>query len=473
MLGRSLHAPLARGSIIAYILYMSATASAEPPPGYYDPVDASNPTALRSTLHAVIDDHVRFPYTSSSGTDTWDILESADEDPDDPSRILDLYKNASYPKAGSGNADYSREHTWPSSYGFPDDGSGNYPFSDCHALFLSDKSYNSSRGNTLYRTCSDTCTERPTVANHGRGGGSGDYPGNSNWRSGSGRDGIWETWNGRRGDVARALFYLDVRYEGGIHGVTGHTEPDLILTDNLSLIATSGGVNAAVAYMGELSTLLRWHREDPVDEIEESRNDAVAVFQGNRNPFIDNPPWADCVFDDLCTAIGACVPGETTLCLNNGRFEVTAEWETQQGTSGDGHAVPLTPDTGYFWFFNAANVEVVIKVLDACESRQRFWVFAGGLTNVRTVLTVRDTETGSQKVYANPPGTPFQPIQDTNAFATCQTDGGGGGGGDCTPRSQCCRVCTTGRACGDSCIRSDANCHQPRGCACNDWELCP
>ena len=96
-----------------------------------------------------------------------------------------------------------------------------------------------------------------------------------------------------RGDVARALFYLDVRYAGGFHGVTGVAEPDLILTDNQSLIVTSGGVNASVAYMGMLSALLEWHRQDPVDDVERHRNDTVASFQGNRNPFIDRPePWA-------------------------------------------------------------------------------------------------------------------------------------------------------------------------------------
>jgi hypothetical protein len=89
------------------------------------------------------------------------------------------------------------------------------------------------------------------------------------------------------------------------------------------------------------------------------------------------------------------------------------------GGSGAGHAVPLTGDTGYFWFFNAANVEMVVKVLDGCGLNGRYWVFAGGLTNVRVVTTVTDTRTGAVKTYTNPQGTPFQPLQDTAAFATC------------------------------------------------------
>lgn len=112
-----------------------------------------------------------------------------------------------------------------------------------------------------------------------------------------------------------------------------------------------------------------------------------------------------------------CTANPTTLCLNNGRFRVQTRWATSNGQSGDGQAVPITGDTGYFWFFNAANVEMVLKVLDACPSR--FWVFAGGLTNVQVTMTVTDTRTGTVKTYNNPQGQAFQPIQDTNAFATC------------------------------------------------------
>jgi hypothetical protein len=81
--------------------------------------------------------------------------------------------------------------------------------------------------------------------------------------------------------------------------------------------------------------------------------------------------------------------------------------------------VPLTSDTGYFWFFNSDNVEVVIKVLNGCGLNQRFWVFAGGLTDVKTRILVTDTQTGASKAYLNPQGKAFQPIQDTSAFATC------------------------------------------------------
>jgi DNA-binding beta-propeller fold protein YncE len=115
-----------------------------------------------------------------------------------------------------------------------------------------------------------------------------------------------------------------------------------------------------------------------------------------------------------------CGASSDVLCLEGDRFAVEAEWRIPSGETGAGHAVELTDDTGYFWFFDAANVEVVVKVLDACvPGFQRFWVFASGLTNVEVELTVTDTESNEVKVYTNPLSTPFQPIQDTNAFDTC------------------------------------------------------
>ncbi len=118
------------------------------------------------------------------------------------------------------------------------------------------------------------------------------------------------------------------------------------------------------------------------------------------------------------TSPTGCVEGPTTLCLTQDRFQVTAVWQTNQA-AGDGRAVELTSDTGYFWFFDAANVEVVLKVLDACQFAGNFWVFAGGLTDVEVELTIVDTQTGAQRVYVNPRGVAFEPVQDTGAFSTC------------------------------------------------------
>ncbi len=268
--------------------------------GYYDTVDTTSEAALRSSLHAVIDDHTRFPYTSGS-TDTTDILRLAQQDPSNSSRIVDVYKNESFSKTGGG---YNREHTWPKSYGFPDDGPTNSAYTDCHLLWLCDSSYNSSRSNKPFGSCSANCTELSTNSTNGAGGGSGTFPGNSNWTSGSFSSGIWQVNAVRRGDIARTMFYADVRYEGGSHGTTGFAEPDLRLTDSLGLISGSQtGSNESIAYMGRLAVLLEWHYADPVDQFEINKNSVVAGFQGNRNPFVDHPEWVDCLF------AGDCGPG--------------------------------------------------------------------------------------------------------------------------------------------------------------------
>ncbi len=311
---------------------MASLAHASPTANYYDSVNPTHAATLRATLHEVIDDHQRFPYTSSA-TDTWDILEEADSDPTDFTSILDVYGNASLPKFGGGGGGYNREHSWPKSYGFPNDGSQNYPYTDCHHLFLSDEGYNSSRSNKFYDYCDLNCSERTTLANGGVGGGAGTYPGWSNWTA----TGIWEAWLGRRGDVARALFYLDVRYEGGLHGVSLADEPDLILTDDASLVAVSG-TNAAVSYMGMLSVLLQWHLEDPVDAWERNRNDVIEGYQGNRNPFIDHPEWAGCLYADQCAtgAIPAPPSGLQALRIPGG---IDLDWNDNFEADLDGYQV--------------------------------------------------------------------------------------------------------------------------------------
>lgn len=112
----------------------------------------------------------------------------------------------------------------------------------------------------------------------------------------------------------------------------------------------------------------------------------------------------------------ACQTGGNQLCLNNARFKVTVNWRDFDGNTGSGHAVGLTNDTGYFWFFNDANVELVIKVLDATTVNNRFWVYYGALTNVEYTMTITDTLRGTVKTYTNPSGT-FASAGDVNAFA--------------------------------------------------------
>jgi hypothetical protein len=116
-------------------------------------------------------------------------------------------------------------------------------------------------------------------------------------------------------------------------------------------------------------------------------------------------------------AATACVPSATTLCLNQNRFEVRIGFTTPGNTNGNGKGTEFTTDAGFFTFFDPNNLEVLVKVLDACGVNQSYWVFAGGLTNVATRLRVRDTESGVVKTYRNPQGKDFVPLADTAAFS--------------------------------------------------------
>ena len=115
------------------------------------------------------------------------------------------------------------------------------------------------------------------------------------------------------------------------------------------------------------------------------------------------------------TKAGACVESATRLCLNGGRFAVESTWKDFSGNTGTGKAVRLTGDTGYFWFFDAANVELVLKVLDGRPVNNKFWVFYGALSSVEYTITVTDTETGTVKTYKNPSGR-LGSVGDTGAF---------------------------------------------------------
>lgn len=119
-------------------------------------------------------------------------------------------------------------------------------------------------------------------------------------------------------------------------------------------------------------------------------------------------------------APGNCNENPKALCLGDGRFRVRALFTTGSGQPEDANVVRLTGDSGYLWFFDRDNVEVIVKIVNACSPPfQRFWFFAAGLTNVRVDIEVTDTETGEIKTYVNPLNQPFEPIQDTSGFDTC------------------------------------------------------
>jgi C4-type Zn-finger protein len=120
---------------------------------------------------------------------------------------------------------------------------------------------------------------------------------------------------------------------------------------------------------------------------------------------------------------GRCIAGGSKICLADGRFRVRAIWTDRSGLKAQATGSALTADTGYFWFFDPANIELVVKTLDACGFNQRQWVFAGGLTDVEVILQVDDTVTGDSRTYFAREGGSFVPIRDTDAFVECDAEG--------------------------------------------------
>ncbi|HEV7517994.1 MAG TPA: Calx-beta domain-containing protein [Thermoanaerobaculia bacterium] len=119
-----------------------------------------------------------------------------------------------------------------------------------------------------------------------------------------------------------------------------------------------------------------------------------------------------------------CVAGHNTLCLGDGgRFKAEVAWSSQSSGSGDAVAVPLAsaPQSGLFYFVDPSNIEMLVKVLNACIPAlgNHYWVFYAATTNVQFTLTVTDTHSGQVKTYTNALNHAASPVQDTTAFATC------------------------------------------------------
>jgi|GEM_PF-5182368 len=132
-----------------------------------------------------------------------------------------------------------------------------------------------------------------------------------------------------------------------------------------------------------------------------SRGDTTAFPEGGYGTI---PPEGEVTEPVVSTVSPSpCLPGPATLCLAGGRYRVEVEWADFTGGSGVGTAVPVTDDTGLFWFFRESNLELAVKVLDGVAVNDHRWVFYGSLTSVAFDLRVTDTVTGRQLLYRNPP----------------------------------------------------------------------
>ena len=197
----------------------------------------------------------------------WKFLEDAHQN--DSNSIFLFYTNRIMSKtdkaSGVNQAEndfWNREHIWPQSKGLK----GTDARRDLHNIVAVDRSVNSSRGNKYFDE--------------------GGLP-HSECKECLHNQDSWEPPDRVKGDIARIIFYMDLRYDGD--DFTG--TPDLVAID----ISSSDK-----RYLAGLSTLLKWHCQDSVDDKERRRNEVVSIYQGNRNPFVDYPSWAEKVFDFNC-----------------------------------------------------------------------------------------------------------------------------------------------------------------------------
>ncbi|MFE8950974.1 endonuclease I family protein [Streptomyces althioticus] len=224
---------------------------------YYEGAEGKTGEALKSALNSIISDQTKLSYSA-----VWDALKETDEDPSNSGNVILLYSGVSRSKSANGGntGDWNREHVWAKSHG--DFGTSTGPGTDIHHLRPSDVQVNSIRGNK------DFDNGGSAVAN---GGGS-----LTDSDSFEPRDAV-------KGDVARMILYMAVRYEG----TDGW--PDLEPNNSVS--------NGSAPYIGKLSVLKEWHEQDPPDSFEQRRNDVIfESFQHNRNPFIDHPEWVESIW---------------------------------------------------------------------------------------------------------------------------------------------------------------------------------
>lgn len=222
---------------------------------YYRIAAEKTGNSLKTELHNIIDHHTELSYSA-----VWEALKKTDEDPANANNVILLYTGRSQAKStnGGGVDDWNREHVWAKSHG--DFGTAMGPGTDLHHLRPTDVSVNSTRGNLDF---DNGGTEHSEAL--------GNYFDSDSWEP---RDEV-------KGDVARMLFYMAVRYEGDVSD-----EPDLELNNTVN--------NGTAPYHGKLSVLLQWNAQDPVDDRERRRNDIIySDYQHNRNPFIDHPEWVN------------------------------------------------------------------------------------------------------------------------------------------------------------------------------------
>jgi opacity protein-like surface antigen len=130
--------------------------------------------------------------------------------------------------------------------------------------------------------------------------------------------------------------------------------------------------------------------------------------------------WSSYSNEGVATAFHAtpptCVAGANVMCLGGGRYRVQASFERGTEIRGLANAIDLSDESGLFWFFSPGNVEAIVKVLDGCSVNGHRWVYTTGLTDLRVLVQIVDTQTGETATYLNEGGSAFAPAQDTEAL---------------------------------------------------------
>ncbi|MGW0367141.1 endonuclease I family protein [Streptomyces sp. NPDC002990] len=219
---------------------------------YYAAAEGKTGAALKSALHDIVKNQSKLSYAG-----VWNALKVTDQDPADPGNVILLYSGRSQSKATNGGDpdDWNREHVWAQSHGAFGTATG--PGTDLHHLRPEDVTVNSTRGNKDFDMGGSPVAEAP-----------GSYTDTDSFEP---RDAV-------KGDVARMLLYMAVRYDGG----DGFA--DLEVNDSVN--------NGSAPATGRISVLKQWHQQDPPDAFEQRRNQVIFdTYQHNRNPFIDHPEW--------------------------------------------------------------------------------------------------------------------------------------------------------------------------------------
>lgn len=252
-------------NLVLLLLLVAVTTFAQIPANYYALSEGLSGDNLKAALHNIIKEHKEFPYSNSS-TDTWDILKQTDKDTVNSDNVILIYSGWGINAAQEFNNEkgWNREHVWAKSHGGFNTSPGTG--TDVHHLRPSDISVNAERGNKDFDNGGNIYV---------------DADGTTECRT---DNDSWEARSVVKGDVARMLFYMAVRYEGE----NGELDLELVDQVNTAALTTSGK-----GYHGKLSTLLEWHKADPVDSFEIKRNNIIYSFQENRNPFIDHPEFVD------------------------------------------------------------------------------------------------------------------------------------------------------------------------------------